>query len=152
MPALQTRQELLAIVQQSGLGCVDRGKAIVELVESGMTQVAIADSTTSSTVAISHLRTCFDNLRGEARAMCKDRKMNADACYRLASAPPALDQERIPRCAITIRSEKDAQRRSELRVGPRGRQTLEGRITDGDIKEAITRVRYDADRVATATV
>jgi hypothetical protein len=134
------RAELLQIVQDNDRACVDRGEAIVELVESGMTQTVIADSTNLSTTAISHLKTCFRNLQGKARQMCKAGKINVDACYSLASAP-ASDQERILRRAIELRRIKDTQR-SVQHMGPKGRQTLPGQIADKDMKEAMKDVKY----------
>jgi hypothetical protein len=104
-----------------------------------MRQAAIADSTQLSTAAISHLKTCFLNLEGMAREMCKGGKMNGDACCSLASAPD-FDRERILRRAIELRRIKDTQR-SVQHTGPKGRQTLAGQITDKDMKEAIRDVK-----------
>lgn len=132
------REELLEIIQNSDRACVDRGAAIVELVKSGMRQVEIAGSTELSTVAISHLKKCSENLKGKAREMCKDRKMNSDACYTLASAPDC-DQERALGRAIQLRKKKDDQRSAQHR-GSKGRQTLRGQITDKDMKEAIMEI------------
>ncbi len=74
-----------------------------------MTQGAIADRTKLSESAISHLLKCFRNLGGKAREMCKAMRMNADACYSLASAPD-FDRERILQCAIKIRKTNDSLR------------------------------------------
>ena len=135
MPQYRANHELLEIVQDNDRACVDRGEAIVELVESGMSQTVIADSTNLSTAAISHLKTCFRNLEGKAREMCKARKMNGDACYSLASATK-FGQQRILQRAIELRRIKDTER-SVQHMGPKGRQTLAGQITDKDMKEAI---------------
>jgi hypothetical protein len=93
-----------------------------------------------STAAISHLKTCFLSLEGKAREMCKAGKMNADACYSLASARD-FDRQCVLRHAIELRRIKDTQR-SAQRMGPKGRRTLPGQITDKDIKEAIKGVKY----------
>lgn len=139
MSSRRAKEELLEIIQDRGYACVERGEAIVELVQSGMSQVVIADKTNLSTVAISHLKTCFHNLEGKAREMCKTGKMNGDACYTLASTPH-FDRDRILRRAIELRRIKDAQR-SVQHMGPRGRQTLAGQITNKDMKEAIKDVK-----------
>ncbi len=135
----RTKKELLEIVHDKDRACVDRGEVIVEMVESGMSQAAIAESTQLSTSAISHLKKCFLNLEGKAREMCKGGKMNGDACYSLASAPD-FDRERILRRAIELRRIKDTQR-SVQHTGAKGRQTLAGQITDKDMKEAIKDVK-----------
>jgi hypothetical protein len=136
----RTRKELLEIVHDKDGACVDRGEVIVKLIDSGMSQAAIAESTQLSTSAISHLKTCFLNLEGKAREMCKGGKMNGDACYSLARAPD-LDRERILRRAVELRRIKDTQRSVQGHTGPKGRQTLAGQITDEDMKEAIRDVK-----------
>lgn len=131
---MRPKRELLEIVRSKERACVDRGEAIDELVKSGMSQLAIAESTNLSTSAISHLKKCFRNLTGQAREMCKAARMNGDACYSLASSD--LDREQLFRSAMQIRAKKDAGR-SGQNMGPKGRQTPEGQITDEDVKEAI---------------
>src|SRR5208337_4093849 len=69
MTERRSKEELLEIVQDNDRACVDRGAAVVELVQFGMSQAAIAESAKLSTAAISHLKTCFRNLEGQAREM-----------------------------------------------------------------------------------
>jgi len=142
---MPTRREWLNLVQDKNVACVDRGEAIADLVESGMSQAAIADRTNLSETTISHLQKCFHNLEGKAREMCKAGRMNGDACYSLANAPDG-DRERIFQCAIRIRKTKDSQR-SAQHMGPKGRQTPRGQITDKDMKEAIREVKYGLEGV-----
>lgn len=122
-------REWLTMVQDENSACVDRGEAIVKLRGAGMLQKDIAASTHLSSAAISHLRKCFDLLRGKARQMCKDRKMNGDACYLLARHKDS-NQEQILRRAIKVRERNDTRH-------PRGRRTPPGQITEEDIREAI---------------
>ncbi len=60
--------------------------------------------------------------------------MNGDACFSVANSD--LDRERVFQSAVQIREKKDA-RRSGQNMGPRGRQTPKGQITNEDVKEAI---------------
>ena len=138
----------LAIVRDNDRACIYRGKAIDELVRSGASQRDIANSTNLSTAAISHLKTCFLNLKGQARKMCKDRRMNRDACYSLASAPDGY-QDRILLRAIELSEARDAGR-SLQRRGPTGRQTRSGQISDKDMKEAIKDIVPDKKNQTTA--
>jgi hypothetical protein len=142
------RNELLTIVQDNDRAFVDRGKAIDELVRSGTSQAEIANSTNLSTSAISHLKTCFLNLKGKAREMCQAGKINGDACYSLACAPED-DQERIVLRAIERRRIKDSER-SVRRKCSKGRQTRPGQITDKDMKEAINNITHHKENQTTA--
>lgn len=139
--AKRSKQELLEVVQDNDRACVDRGEAITGLVQAGITQATIAESTHLSTAAISHLKTCFNNLHGGAREMCRHGRMNADACYSLASAH-ADNRERIYQAAVKIRERKDAQRDVQ-RIGSKGKQSRPGQITDEDIKDAVHDVKRE---------
>ena len=141
---MPTQRERLDLVRDKNGACVDRGKVIAELVESGMSQAAIADKTNLSEATISHLQKCFHNLEGKAREMCKAGRMNGDACYSLANAPDG-DRARVFQCAMVIRKTKDSQRSAQHR-GPKGRQTPPGQITDKDMKAAIIEVRHGAGK------
>jgi transposase len=120
--------ELLGIVRDQNRACVDRGEAIDELVRSGMLQKEIANSTSLSKEAISHLKKCFRHLKGKAREMCRAGKMNGDACYSLANAPDS-DQERILQRAIELSKTKG--------IRSKGRRSPPGQVTDKEIKQAI---------------
>ena len=61
--------------------------------------------------------------------------MNADACYAVAKATD-FDLDRILSRAIEFGRIRDS-RRPVQKIGPRGRQSPEGQITDDDIKQAI---------------
>jgi hypothetical protein len=140
MATRPVNKKLLEIAQDEDRACVDRGEAIIELGRSGMRQKEIAKSTGFSEVAISHLKTCFLNLKGEARETCKAGKMNGDACYSLASAlkkslHPDSDRERIFRRAIELCRRRDTQPVQHMR--PKGRQSPPGQITDKEMKMAI---------------
>jgi hypothetical protein len=142
---LHENKDLLKIVQDRGRACVDRGEAIVKLVQRGMSQATIAELTELSVPAISHLKTCSLNLTGGARELCQAGKMNGDACYSLASAV-GFDRGRVLGRAIELRRIKDTQR-SVQNMGPKGRQTPPGQITDRDMKEAIRDVKYKLEGV-----
>jgi hypothetical protein len=125
-------REWLEMVQDKNSACVDRGRAIVELIRSDMLQREIADKTKLAPVTISHLKKCFLHLKGKARQMCKDRKMNADACYLLARRVDT-DQEHILRQAIKLREINDTRL-------PKGRRTPPRQITEQNIIEAIMEI------------
>jgi hypothetical protein len=132
MPKRSARKEL-EIIQDSNRSCVERGAAIVALIQSRWTQAEIADSIARPRVSISHLKTCFDDLKGRARKMCEARKMNRDACYRLASEHVSEQvSDRILERAFDLMNKRDDQRRAQ-----HGRRTPPGQITDEDIKQAI---------------
>jgi hypothetical protein len=84
-------------------------------------------------VTISHLKKCFDHLKGRAREMCKTGKMNVDACYSLANVLDS-DQERVLRRAIELSKAKA--------VRSKGRRTPLGQITDKDVKQAIRDLQH----------
>jgi predicted RNase H-like HicB family nuclease len=126
---MKTQKELFELVGDKKRPCVDRGRAIADLLRSGMSQAAIANSTGLSTVTISHLKTCFQNLGPKASQMCKDGAINGDACFSLAIADQ-VDQGSVLRRAAEIRRIQDAQKL-------KGRRTPPGKITDKDMKQAI---------------
>jgi hypothetical protein len=142
---LYESKDLLEIVQDKGRACVDCGEAIDKLVQRGMSQAEIAELTALSVPTISHLKTCFLNLTGEARELCQAGKMNGDACYSLAHAVD-FDREHILRRAIELRRIREAQR-SVQNMGPKGRQTPAGQITDRDMKQAIRDVKHKVEGV-----
>jgi hypothetical protein len=134
-----TDSERLALIKDKESPCVDRGEAIVKLAAGGLTQAKIADLTGLSTVTISHLKKCFENLHGNSRQLCLDGKTTAEACYSLARVAQRL-QARVVRRAIQICTKRNRQQ-SDRTVRYTGRQTPEGLITGQDMDEAIKDVK-----------
>jgi hypothetical protein len=131
----RNKQKLLDDVRNSDQPCVVRGKAIDELLKSGMLGVEIASETGLSKASVSHLRTVSQKLTAPARQLCLSRKMNRDACYTLALVP-GTNQESVFKRADELRKKREAHR-LELGKAAKGRQTLRGQITDKDVKDAI---------------
>jgi predicted RNase H-like HicB family nuclease len=130
---MASQKQLLEVIGDKKRACVDRGSAIVDLLKSGMNQAAIAYSTELSPVAISHLKTCFQNLGPKASQMCRDGAVNGDACFSLAIAG-AVDQDSVLQRAVQLRQMQDAQKQ-------KGRRTPAGTITDKHMKQAIREAR-----------
>jgi predicted RNase H-like HicB family nuclease len=128
-----SKKELLQLVGDNKRACADRGGAVSDLLEMGLNQATIADSTGLSTVAISHLNTCFQNLGPEAIQACRDGQLTGDACFSLAIASD-LDQGWVLHRAKELCQIRDNQKR-------KGRRTPGGRITDEEIKQAIKEAR-----------
>ena len=125
-------EQALALIADRRTPCVKRARAIHDLERSGMSQAAIAKASALSTVMISHLKTC-GNLRGRAARMCNRGEINGDACYSLASAV-GVNQEKVLRRAIEISTQRSA-------AGRKGRRTRTGKITSGDVKQALRQLR-----------
>ena len=133
-----SERSLLGIVADRNRPCIERGAAIDRLSRRAWSQQAIAGEVGKSKADVSHLRTCFRNLKGKAREMCRTGRMNGDACYSLARET-SLDQQSVLEKAIEIRRIRDA-RNSELPRRLKGRRTPVGQVTDKDVKEAIAQL------------
>jgi hypothetical protein len=148
MPTPYNTSQLLEIVNNAKLSWLERGKAVEELCQGGMSLETIVDLTGISKVAVSHQRICFLNLRGTAKEMCRSHKMHADASYTLAQAvrkDASLNQESVMRRAIALSEDRDSKRLKQGK-GIKGRQTLEGQITNEDVKTALLDEKYKYKR------
>ena len=145
----QGKTELVETVKKSKLNYWDRGQAVDELCgQHEMEQVTVANLAGLSEEAIGKQRICFLNLQGTAREMCKSGKMNADASCSLAHAvnrDAGLNQESVMKRAHAISKERDSERLNQRR-GLKGRQTLNGQITNKDMLEALKEEKYKFNR------
>jgi predicted RNase H-like HicB family nuclease len=136
-----SREALLELVADKRRPGVDRAKAIDNLMqEHHMRQAEIAKATKLSEETISHVKACT-KLQGLAAQMCRDGKINLDACYSLASASD-VDQELVLRRAMELEN-ADRSRQAGLL---KGRRTRAGQITDRYVKTAIKEARMRAKR------
>jgi predicted RNase H-like HicB family nuclease len=138
---MPSKKELLQVVSDNERPCVERGGAIANLIERGMDQAAIAAAVSSSRVSpeyVGKLLKCFQNLGSQASQMCRDGRVNRDACCLLANPKnTGVDQAWVLDRAKELGTIRDAQRR-------RGRRTPPGKITTEDMKQAIKEAREGA--------
>ena len=132
-----TRAELIAIIRNKYESFLRRGKAIIEACNDyGLEQIQLAELASVSQETISKLKKCYENSSEEARGLCDDIQIDMLAFYELGLYVPLSDQTRVIALAGDLGKERESKRPIH-RIGWQGRQSLRGRITTQDMRNAI---------------
>jgi hypothetical protein len=136
------QQELLEIVRDKKRGCVERGEAIVMLLNNHyVDQQRLPTLTGLTETMISRLKVCYENLGNDARRACKTIRIQTQACHRLGREVARADQVRHIRLAQECARKREAERPVQ-KMGSPGRQSPRGLITEKDMQEAISAEKY----------
>lgn len=133
-----TKAELLTLIRDQDASPVVRGEAIVTVCNDyGMSlQILARRETSLSDTMISRLKKCYENLSEDARRICKDIDIDVEACHKLGSRISRPDQKSVIVLAIEIGKKREGKRPIQ-KMGPQGRRSLRGRITNQDMLDAI---------------
>lgn len=137
------QQELLEIVKDKKRGCVERGEAIVTLLNYGVDQQRLPALTGLTETMNSRLKVCYENLSPAARRLCKKLDIQTQACHRLGREVARKNHMGHIRLAQKFAQKREAKRPLQ-NIGPRGRQSPKGLITEEDMREAIRAERTNS--------
>jgi hypothetical protein len=136
------QQQLLGIVRDKKRGCVERGEAIVVLLNNHhVDQQRLPILTGLTETMNSRLKVCYENLGSDARRLCKTLNIQTQACHRLGREVALADQVRLIRLAQEF-TRKREEKQPLQKMGPPGRRSPSGLITEDDMQEAIWAEKY----------
>jgi hypothetical protein len=136
------RNRLLGIAKDKKRGCVERGEAIVRLLtDHDIDQQRLPALTRLTETMNTRLKVCYENLNPAARKLCKSVKIQTQACHRLGREVARADQVRVFGSAQDFARKRESKRPLQ-NIGPRGRQSPKGSITEEDMQEAIRAYKY----------
>jgi len=136
------QQQLLEIIRDKKRGCVDRGEAVVKLLNTHhVDQQRLPSLTGLADTSISRLKVCYENLSPDARQLCKTVKIQTQACHRLGREVAPADQVRFIRLAQDFAGKRESKRPLQ-NMGALGRPSPRGSITEKDMQEAIWAEKY----------
>lgn len=136
------QQQLLESAKDKKRGCVERGEAIVILLNNHhVDQQRLPTLTGLTETMISRLKVSYENLSTDARRLCKTVAIQTQACHRLGREIPRADQARLIRMAQEFTKKRESGRPLQ-KIGSRGRQSPIGLITEDDMQNAIWAEKY----------
>lgn len=140
--APNNQQKLVEIAKDRKRGCVERGEAIVMLLDSHqIDQQRLPTLIGLTETMISRLKVCYENLGPDARRVCKTLNIQTQACHRLGREVASADQVRLIGMAQKFTKKRESERPLQ-KMGSAGRQSKKGLITEDDMQQAVWADKY----------